>query len=208
MANLLALGDSYTTCEEIDPADGWPAQLARALSTRGVILEPITVVARNGWSTSELAAGIEEAKVEGSYSIVTLLSGVNNQYRGLDLQEYESQFAGLTQTAIAFAGGDASRVIVLSIPDWSVTPFARDQGRTGTAEAIDRFNAMNKLVAERLGAHYIDVTGISREALNNPDLIAKDGLHPSAEMYRRWVGDMLPVVQRILDSPVALLPAN
>lgn len=196
--SLLALGDSYTSCEMVDPIDHWPAVLARDLREKGVDLEPITIVAHDGWATFELADAIKQANLTGPYSVVTLLSGVNNQYRGLSLEEYESQFSELTQSAIVFAGGNPSHVIVISIPDWSVTPFSRDLGRTGTAEAIDRFNAVNKAVAHRLGTHYVDVTGISREAANVPALIASDGLHPSAEMYRRWLVEIQPVVESIV----------
>jgi lysophospholipase L1-like esterase len=195
--SLLALGDSYTSCEMVDPVDHWPAVLARDLRVKGIALEPITMVAHDGWATFELADAIKQANLTGPYSVVTLLSGVNNQYRGLSTEEYDSQFAELTKTAIALAGGDPSHVIVISIPDWGVTPFAHELGRTGTAEAIDRFNAVNKSVAHRLGTHYVDVTGISREAANNPALIASDGLHPSAEMYRRWLVEIIPVVESI-----------
>jgi lysophospholipase L1-like esterase len=195
--SLLALGDSYTSCEMVDPIDHWPAVLGRDLREKGIALEPVTIVAHDGWATFELADAIKQANLAGPYSVVTLLSGVNNQYRGLSLEEYETQFTELAQTAISFAGGNASHVIVISIPDWSVTPFAHDLGRTGTAEAIDRFNSVNKRVAHRLGAQYVNVTGISREAASDPTLIASDGLHPSAEMYRRWLVEILPVVESI-----------
>jgi lysophospholipase L1-like esterase len=195
---FLALGDSYTIGEGVDSTARWPVALARALRTAGLPVEDPLVVARTGWTTQELAAGMDRAGLEGTYDMVSLLIGVNNQYRGLDLEEYRTQFSELLERAVGFAGGDPGRVLVLSIPDWGVTPFAqgRDRGRIG--EEIDAFNEMNRRETEVAGAWYVDVTGISREAEERPELLADDGLHPSGAMYERWARTALPAVREIL----------
>jgi len=183
---FLALGDSYTIGESVAPAERWPMQLAALLRAEGFkVGEPI-IVATTGWTTDELSAGIDRADPQGAYELVSLLIGVNNQYRGRGLDEYRQQFETLLQRAFAFAGGQPTRVLVLSIPAWSVTPFAADRDRAAIAAAIDAFNAVNREEAERLGAHYVDVTAFSRTAAADPTLIAADGLHPSGKMYAEW----------------------
>jgi lysophospholipase L1-like esterase len=186
VVRFLALGDSYTIGESVAPAERWPMQLAALLRAEGFkVGEPI-IVATTGWTTDELSAGIDRADPQGAYELVSLLIGVNNQYRGRGLDEYRQQFETLLQRAFAFAGGQPTRVLVLSIPAWSVTPFAADRDRAAIAAAIDAFNAVNREEAERLGAHYVDVTAFSRTAAADPTLIAADGLHPSGKMYAEW----------------------
>jgi len=195
---FLALGDSYTIGESVGPPERWPNQLARLLRERGVadFAEP-EIIATTGWTTDELAEGIPAAKPEGKYGLVALLIGVNNQYRGRGLDEYREQFRGLLNTAIEFAGG-AGHVLVLSIPDWGVTPFAEGRDRTRIAREIDAFNAVNRDESAAAGAAYLDVTAISRRAALEPRLLAEDGLHPSGEMYREWAEAALPVVARMI----------
>ena len=176
----LALGDSYTIGESVDPSERFPVQLARALN----LGEP-QIIAKTGWTTDELNAAIDEANPQGPFDLVTLLIGVNNQYRGRSADEYRTQFVGLLQRAIGFAGGDASRVIVVSIPDWGVTPFAEGRDRAKIAREIDQFNAINREEAQRAGAKWVDITPISRR--NDPGLVAADGLHPSGRQYTEWV---------------------
>ncbi|HKZ68873.1 MAG TPA: SGNH/GDSL hydrolase family protein, partial [Anaerolineales bacterium] len=188
----LALGDSYTIGESVSPAECWPAQLAALLRAQGFKIEESLIIATTGWTTDELSAGIDNADPQGVYDLVSLLIGVNNQYRGRSADEYRDQFAALLHRAISFAGGTPSRVLVLSIPDWGVTPFAAGRDRDAIAAAIDSFNAINYEEAERAGAHYIDVTPISRQAADDPLLIADDGLHPSAAMYAEWARLALP----------------
>ena len=197
---FLALGDSYTIGEGVDSTARWPVALARALRTSGIPVEDPVVVARTGWTTQELSAWMDRAGLEGTYDLVSLLIGVNNQYRGLDLEEYRTQFSELLERAVGFADGDPGRVLVLSIPDWGVTPFAqgRDRGRIGAE--IDAFNEMNRRETESGGARYVDVTGISREAEERPELLADDGLHPSGAMYELWVQAALPVARGILSG--------
>ena len=195
---FLALGDSYTIGESVDPSDRWPAQLAALLCAQGLNVGEPTIIATTGWTTDELSAGIDRADPQGAYELVSLLIGVNNQYRGRGLDEYRQQLVALLQRAIAFAGGKPGRVLVLSIPDWGVTPFAADRDRAAIAAAIDAFNAVNREEAERLGAHYIDVSPFSRTAAADPTLIADDGLHPSGKMYAEWARLALPAAREAL----------
>lgn len=178
MTRFLALGDSYTIGEGVAEEERWPVQLAAKWRT-----EPPQIVAKTGWTTDELNAAIDAAAPRGPFDLVTLLIGVNNQYRGRSADEYRGEFAALLRRAIEFAGGDPRKVIVVSIPDWGVTRFAADRDRRQIATEIDRYNAVNRDEAARAGAQYVDVTGISRRW---PDLLAADGLHPSGEMYRLW----------------------
>lgn len=197
----LALGDSYTIGESVEPHERWPNQLASLLapqfggSRRGV---EVTIIARTGWTTQELWEGMQAKKLEPLYDLVSLLIGVNNQYRGYSLPEYRQQFVFLLNQAIGYAGDDPNRVIVLSIPDWGVTPFAADRDSQQIAAAIDAFNAVNREETERAGAHYVDITPISRQVRNDPSLIAADGLHPSGKMYAEWVKLVLPIVLKVM----------
>jgi len=196
--SFLALGDSYTIGEGVDSTARWPVALARALRASHVPIRDPVVVARTGWTTQELAAGIDEAYVSGTYDLVSLLIGVNNQYRGRELEEYRAQLAELLDRAVGFAGGEPARVLVLSIPDWGVTPFAQGRDRERIAAEIDAFNEVKRQETEAVGARYLDVTGMSREAAERPELLAQDGLHPSRAMYELWVDSLLPMVRGIL----------
>jgi lysophospholipase L1-like esterase len=189
---FLALGDSYTIGESVDAAERWPVQLAKRLRDEGVSMEDPLIIATTGWTTDELAAGIAQRNPQGPFDLVSLLIGVNNQYRGRDLNEYRGQFVALLEQAIALAGGQPQRVIVLSIPDWGVTPFAANRHRETVSGEINAFNVVNAEEAARLGAHYVDITPSSRQAAADPDLLAGDGLHPSGKMYTAWTELVLP----------------
>jgi lysophospholipase L1-like esterase len=197
---FLALGDSYTIGESVAAAERWPAQLAALLRGRGLALEDPLIIAATGWTTDELSQGIDHAAPRGPFDLVSLLIGVNNQYRGRALDEYQAQFTALLQRALDFAGGRAARVLVLSIPDWGVTPFAAGRDRAAIAATIDAFNAVNRAAAARAGARYVDVTPVSRQAAQNPALIAGDGLHPSGQMYTAWAELALPEALEALRS--------
>jgi lysophospholipase L1-like esterase len=195
----LALGDSYTIGQSVETNDRFPVQLSEKLTVNGFLVDSPEIVAQTGWTTGELSAAIAERNLDENYDLVTLLIGVNNQFRGRDPGEYRVQFAELLQTAIGFAGDEAS-VIVISIPDYGVTPFARDRNPEKIAKEIDLFNQINYEETQKTKARYINITGISRLAKNNPDLIASDGLHPSGEMYRLWVEAIFPVAKQILEK--------
>ena len=192
MVRFLALGDSYTIGESVPESERWPVQLAAMLRERGVPVGEPMIIARTGWTTDELAAGIDAADPEGRFDLVSLLIGVNNQYRGRDAEEYRLQFRERLAQATRYADGDARRVIVLSIPDWGVMPFAEGRDRGRIATEIDRFNTINREETSRAGARYVDVTPASREAARDPSLVAGDGLHPSGAQYTRWARLALP----------------
>ena len=194
----LALGDSYTIGEALDKSGRWPVQLADSLCSRGIHLSDPVIVAKTGWTTAELAGGILDAQPEGPFDLVTLLIGVNNQYRGGDPEIYRKEFRDLLKQAIAFAGGDPQRVLVLSIPDWGVTPFAQNRDPKRIAIEIDRVNAINREEALQNAVHHIDITDLSRQAGSDPSLLASDGLHPSERMYAQWVERVLPIAETIL----------
>jgi lysophospholipase L1-like esterase len=189
---FLALGDSYTIGEGVAASDRWPVQLAALLREQGQDFAEPRIIARTGWTTDELSDAIDAAGPQGPYALVSLLIGVNNQYRGRSTEEYRAEFSGLLQRAIGFAGGDARRVVVLSIPDWGVTPFAEGRSRADIAGEIDVFNAINRQETERLGARYVDITPQSRAAGSDPALLAPDGLHYSGLTYAEWARLALP----------------
>jgi lysophospholipase L1-like esterase len=200
----LALGDSYTIGESVGAADRWPVRLAALLRERGVAIADPEIVARTGWTVRELSQGIDAAAPRGPYELVTLLIGVNDQYRGGDAEAYRADFVAMLRRAVGFAGGRAERVVVLSIPDWGVTPFAAESGRDRgkIAAEIDRFNQINRQETERAGARYVDVTPFSRKAATDravsSRLIAGDGLHPSGAMYAEWARLALPAATAAL----------
>jgi len=194
----LALGDSYTIGESVPAEARFPNQLVEALGAQGITLEDPLIIARTGWTTGELSAAIDQVDPQGPYDLVTLLIGVNNQYRGYALGEYQVEFRQLLRRSIAFAGGEAARVIVVSVPDWGVTPFASGRDEQKIAAEIDAFNAVNRTESEQSGARYVDVTGISRLAPDDRSLIAGDGLHPSEKMYAMWVEKILPEALALL----------
>jgi lysophospholipase L1-like esterase len=195
---FLALGDSYTIGEAVEADGRWPVQLAARLRAAGVAVGDPEIIARTGWTTDELAAGIREAGLVGPFGIVTLLIGVNNQYRGLPEAEYRREFTALLARAVTFAGGEARRVLVLSIPDWGVTPFAADRDRAAIGGEIDAFNAIACQEAERTGARWVDITDLSRE--RHADWEAADGLHPSAAQYASWAERAVPAARGALGA--------
>ncbi len=187
----LALGDSYTIGESVAESERFPVQLARELG-----LSDPAIIAKTGWTTDELAQALNAVRLAGPFDLVTLLIGVNNQYRGRDAEQYRGEFAELLQRAIGFAGGDARKVVVVSIPDWGVTPFAEGRDRAKIAAEIDRYNAINREEAVRAGARYVDITPISRGS--DPALVAGDGLHPSGKQYTEWVKVIVPEARAAL----------
>ncbi|MFY0606863.1 MAG: SGNH/GDSL hydrolase family protein [Cyclobacteriaceae bacterium] len=195
--NFLALGDSYTIGESVPQNERWPVLLAKALNENNILTNDPTIVAITGWTTDELQRGIANAALADSYDLVSLLIGVNNQYRGYPIAQYETEFTVLIDKAIAFAGGSKGTFVV-SIPDYGVTPFGQTKDPETIGRELDEYNAMAKEIAEAKGVLFIDITPISREALTDPTLVAGDGLHPSGKMYLEWVELMTPKVLEIL----------
>lgn len=197
---FLALGDSYTIGEGVEPAGRWPAQLAAALRASGTAVGDPEIVAQTGWTTDELSAAMDRREFAPAYDLVTLLIGVNNQYRGRTLDNYHDEFRALLKRAIALAGGSAERVVVVSIPDWGVTRFGQASGRdvAQIARELDAFNATNAAIAAEFHVPYADVAAVSRDGGGAPAMLAEDGLHPSAAMYRRWLETITPPARRAL----------
>ncbi|MFZ2236361.1 MAG: SGNH/GDSL hydrolase family protein [Dokdonella sp.] len=192
---FLALGDSYTIGEGVADSDRWPNQLAAALGDAGIDIDVPQVVATTGWTTDELGLAIDAANPASDHALVTLLIGVNNQYRGRSIENYAMEFGGLLKRAVTFAGGNHKHVIVVSIPDWGVTAFARDCRRDTNliANEIDAFNATAQSITASKNVAFVDITDLTR---THPDEVVDDGLHPNAAQYARWV-ERLGAVARV-----------
>jgi lysophospholipase L1-like esterase len=193
----LALGDSYTIGESVAKNERWPNQLAQQLNAERINMD-VTIIARTGWTVDELWQGIQTNPPQGTYDLVSLLIGVNDQYRGYPSDGYREDFKFMLAKAIEYAGGDADKVIVLSIPDWGMTPFAAGRNTQNIAREIDQFNSINWEEAEKAGAHYVDITPISRAVTAGSDFIAPDGLHPSGKMYSEWTDLIFPIAKDVL----------
>jgi lysophospholipase L1-like esterase len=194
---FLALGDSYTIGESVAVSFRWPMQLVDSLQRRGVDCLQPKIIATTGWRTDQLKHAISRSRLKGEYNLVSLLIGVNNYYQGKSVESYAPEFEELLKIAIQLAGGHKSAVFVLSIPDYGYTPFGKENQEKISA-GIDAYNDVNKSITEKYGVKYYSITDISRRGLNEPDLIATDGLHPSEKMYSEWV-------ERIL-SDVTVVP--
>jgi len=186
MHTYLALGDSYTIGEQVPATDNFPNQTTRMLRSSGIEVTDPVIIATTGWTTDELAASIREHNIRNTFSFVTLLIGVNNQYRGRSIENYEEEFLQLLNTAIAFAGNNTNRVFVLSIPDWGVTPFAADRDRAKVASEIDAYNASCRRIALANGCHHLDITDSTRVHGNDAEYLVADELHPSGKEYAIW----------------------
>jgi lysophospholipase L1-like esterase len=198
--SYLALGDSYTIGEGVVVEGRWPMQLARRLREEGVAIEDPTIVATTGWTTDELSEAMHKATFAPPYALVTLLIGVNNEYRGRSVANYREEFSALLARAIALAGERTNRVVVVSIPDWGVTGFAREQGRDARRIAIeiDAFNATARETARERGVAFVDVTGLSRTAGDADSMLVADRLHPSAAQYALWTDAIIVAARQAL----------
>jgi lysophospholipase L1-like esterase len=194
----LALGDSYTIGENVAANERWPNQLARSLADQGIQTD-VTIIAHTGWTVDELCKGIEADPPMGTYDLVTLLIGVNDQYRGHPVEEYQRDFRLLLGKAVEFSGGDPAKVLVLSIPDWSNTPFAAARAPGPISQEIDDFNAVILEETRRVGALYVDITNLTRMPMDDFESVSSDGLHPSPQMYALWAEKVLPLALKILN---------
>jgi len=186
MYTYLALGDSYTIGEQVPLHDNFPYQTVALLRKEHVDVADPVIIATTGWTTDELAASIREHNIRETFSFVTLLIGVNNQYRGRSLDDYRQEYEQLLTQAIVFAGGKSQHVFVLSIPDWGATPFAEGRDRQTIAREIDGYNATCKEITLAHKCQYLDITPSTREHGQDKDYVAADGLHPSAREYGIW----------------------
>ncbi len=196
----LALGDSYTIGEGVAESGRWPVQLASALRADGIPVSDPKIIAKTGWTTDELDAAIDAVHPLAEYDLVSLLIGVNNQYRGREVAEYRTQFSQLLERATGFALGRRNRVMVLSIPDWGITPFAVGDARGAMriGAEIDAFNLAAREACRERGVAFIDITPVSREHGAEVAMLVDDGLHPSAAMYAQWTRLALPVARQLL----------
>ncbi len=196
MYSFLALGDSYTIGEAVTEKERWPVQLVNRLRNDFVSIDDPIIIATTGWTTDELQIGIKETILPDAFDIVSLLIGVNNQYRGYPVSQYEKEFAELLDQAIRFAGRNPANVFVVSIPDYGVTPFVREKGMDidSIAVELDNYNAIAEQITRSRGSSFSDITVDSKLALNDSTLIASDGLHPSGKMYKQWVNEIFSKV--------------
>ena len=183
---FLALGDSYTIGEAVLLTNNFPYQLIQMLRKKGFNFAAPEIIAKTGWTTSELEDGMKNYKFLSNYDFVSLLIGVNNQYRALDVMQFKMDLENLLTKAISLANNKTERVIILSIPDYSITPFALTKEPEKIAKEIDVFNSIIKVLSIQYKVHYIDITTGSRKAKDDATLIAADGLHPSAKLYKKW----------------------
>lgn len=188
---ILALGDSYSIGEGVDAEVSYPNQLFRKLQEKNTNPEKPIIIAKTGWTTSDLLKAIEANPPKGSFNLVFLLIGVNNQYQGRSIQEYRKEFGKLADLAIAFAAGNKNSVYILSIPDYSYTPFASNMDREKIASELQIFNQVNREEAEKKGLNYINITDLTRGGLKDLSLLAEDKLHPSGKMYEFWIDRIL-----------------
>ncbi len=189
--SYLALGDSYTIGQSVPETDRFPVLLVEELNIKNYNFETPKIIARTGWTTGELKNAILQENISESYDLVTLLIGVNNQYRGNSIEVFRTEFIELLNMAITFAGNKTENVIVVSIPDWAVSPYAESRDRTKISSEIDRFNAVKKEETLKMNIKFVDITPTSRQALNKPEYFASDGLHFSGKMHQLWVDEIM-----------------
>jgi len=198
MYTYLALGDSYTIGEQVPLHENFPYQTTELLRLKKIDIADPVIVAKTGWTTNELAMAIREEGIKEIFSFVTLLIGVNNQYRGRDLDNYKKEFTQLLDQAILFANGHTQNVFVLSIPDWGVTPFAHDRDRDRITLEIDSYNMANKALTELHKCNYLNITASTRSNGVKSEYIAEDGLHPSGKEYKIWAEQLAPMIEKTL----------
>lgn len=192
--SLLCLGDSYTIGEGVPLHESFPYQLVQMLRAKGTNIFGPEVIAQTGWTTTELNNHLSKIILRKHYDFVTLLIGVNNQYRNLPVHEFEEEFTLLLENAISLAEYKPEHVVVLSIPDWGVTPFAEGRDNKLIASQIDEFNKRTHTISKNYKVHYIDNTESTRKASNDSSLLTTDTLHPSGKEYKKWAEKVFEVI--------------
>ena len=195
----LALGDSYTIGQSVAINERYPIQLAAKLNADSIAIDTTIIIARTGWRTDDLAGAIEKENLKNTFDLVSLLIGVNNQYQNKPIGLYKKEFPQLLSRAIELAGGDESKVFVISIPDYGYTPFGKKNQKTISVE-LDTYNSIAQEITQKKGISWFDITPISRNGLSDGELVAADGLHPSGKMYRQWVELMYKEVKANLEK--------
>ncbi len=181
----LALGDSYTIGQGVNSSERFPAQTLELLKLRKIKTAQLTYIATTGWTSAELDKSISQQNL-ANYDFVTVLIGVNDQFQGIDTSVYSKNFKSILNKAIQLTRGESQHVLVLSIPDYSLSPEGKKLDTTKIKKEIDLFNVLNKKLANNFKCQYLDITVLGREAKANPAWVAKDGLHPSAIAYNNW----------------------
>ncbi len=194
MKTYLALGDSYTIGEQVLAEENFPNQTVALLNGKLSIPQ---IIATTGWTTDELDAAITAANITTTFDVVSLLIGVNNQYRERTVNNFEIEFEHLVQRAIAFANNNSTHVVVLSIPDWGVTPFAEGRDSKKIATEIDAYNLVCKMAAQKFNTHFIDITTAQRLDGNKEEFLAADKLHPSGKEYKKWAERLAEKINEI-----------
>ena len=194
MKTYLDLGDSYIIGEQVLAEENFPNQTVALLNGKLSIPQ---IIATTGWTTDELDAAITAANITTTFDIVSLLIGVNNQYRERTVNNFEIEFEHLLQRAIAFANNNSTHVVVLSIPDWGVTPFAEGRDREKIAREIDAYNLVCKIAAQKFNTHFIDITTAQRLDGNKEEFLAADKLHPSGKEYTKWAKRLAEKINEI-----------
>lgn len=198
--NFLSLGDSYTIGESVTEENRWSVQLASLLRNDSLDVGPPDVIAKTGWTTAELQTAIAERNNKKRYDLVSLMIGVNNQYRGQPVDTYRTELRALLATAVQYAKGKADHVVVLSIPDWGRSPFAKskDKDPAKVGQEIDAFNAVAQEECKKLGVAFVDITPLTRSAAGDDSQFADDGLHYAGSQMKLWAEAALPVVKGLL----------
>lgn len=194
----LALGDSYTIGEKVDPSDRFPSIIVEKLRAEKISIEDPKIVAITGWTTDELSAAIDKENLDDTWDIVSLLIGVNNQYRGYPKEQYEREFNDLLNRAINFAGGYKTHVVVLSIPDYGYTPFGQTKDPEKISKELKEYNQYAQKLCTDKNILYLNITPFTEEGLSNPDYVAEDGLHPSGLMYRKWIDHYYSEIKKLI----------
>ncbi|HYH14921.1 MAG TPA: GDSL-type esterase/lipase family protein [Flavisolibacter sp.] len=194
----LALGDSYTVGEAVLLQQSFPYQVIQILREKGHLFSAAEIIAKTGWTTDELWSGMGNYQFLPKYDFVSLLIGVNNQYRGKSIEEYNTDFEKLLAKALALADNKKEHVIVLSIPDYSVTPFCKEKDRLTISKEVDIFNTANRALATQYKVHYVEITEGTRNAATDSALVAEDGLHPSGKEYQKWAVKVAAIIEKQL----------
>ncbi|MBZ9729788.1 SGNH/GDSL hydrolase family protein [Salegentibacter sp. JZCK2] len=196
--SYLALGDSYTIGESVAESERWPVQMVARLNEDGYKVAPPKIIAETGWTTGNLLSAMRaELNYTRKFDLVSILIGVNNQYQGKSINDYEKELREIFKLALNHSKLREKGVFALSIPDYGATPFGEEDAET-IGEEIDEFNAVFRQVATEFEVDFYNITPISREAARDEALIAEDGLHPSALMYRYWVDEIIDEIPQML----------
>ena len=191
---ILSLGDSYTIGQNVCAKCRFPVQLVDSLLIRvdNKSSFPLKIIARTGWTTSNLISAINSENLTSNYNFVTLLIGVNNQYQNKAFSIFEEEFPELVKIAIQSVGGDSKKLVVLSIPDYAFTPFGN--GNSTISAEIKKYNDFTQSYCIQNNITFLNITDITEQGLTNPALVASDGLHPSKEAYAQFVERLVPIV--------------